>query len=374
MNFLESLMDRQNLHDQRPYRTAISRKVIVMRHQENLPDNPNRRVDFSRSQLKDIYLAGGCFWGVEAYMARVPGVADARSGYANGRTENPTYEDVCYRNTGHAETVRVSYDPARITLADLLRQFFSIIDPTTRNRQGNDVGSQYRTAIFYTDPGDHLMIHQVMQEEQKKYDRPIVTQVEPLRRFDLAEEYHQRYLEKNPNGYCHVSFATLPNARAILQHPIIDPSRYPKPPDALLKAHLPAQSYAVTQENATERPFTGKYWNHNDEGLYVDIVTGEPLFTSKDKFPSDCGWPSFSKPIDKSVIVEQVDKSFGMVRTEVRSRSGDSHLGHVFTDGPRDRGGLRYCINSASLRFIPKDDLDQEGYSAFKALFDKGET
>lgn len=343
-----------------------------MRHHEYLPANPNLLVDFSKSKLKEIYLAGGCFWGVEAYMARVPGVADVKVGYANGRTDNPTYEDVCYRNTGHAETAKVVYDPARITLADLLRQFFLIIDPTSRNRQGNDVGSQYRSAIFYIDPGDHLVIHQVIGEEQKKHDRPIVTQVELLRRFDLAEEYHQQYLEKNPEGYCHVSFETLPNARVALQHPTIDPVNYPKPPDAVLKKHLSAQEYSVTQENATERPFTGRYWNHSDEGIYVDVVTGEPLFTSKDKFQSDCGWPSFSKPIEKEVIVEQIDKTFGMERTEARSRSGDSHLGHVFTDGPRDKGGLRYCINSAALRFIPRADLEKEGYGAFRALFESG--
>lgn len=342
-----------------------------MNRKGNMPENPNTRIDYANSRLKDIYLAGGCFWGVEAYMARIPGVADVTVGYANGRTDHPTYEDVCHRNTGHAETARVFYDPALIPLADLLRQFFQIIDPTSRNRQGNDFGTQYRTAIFYTDPSDHPVIHQIIEEEQKKYDRPIVTQVEPLRRYDLAEEYHQDYLEKNPNGYCHVTFDTLPDPAKILLRPAVSPASYPKPPDAYLKKHLSREAYAVTQENATERPFTGKYWNHADEGLYVDIVTGEPLFTSMDKFPSDCGWPSFAKPVEKEVIVEKMDKTFGMVRTEVRSRSGDAHLGHVFTDGPKDRGGLRYCINSAALRFIPKADLEKEGYGAYLALFNK---
>ncbi len=340
-----------------------------MNRQSHLPENPNTRIDYSYSKLKDIYLAGGCFWGVEAYMARIPGVAEVSVGYANGRTENPTYEDVCYRNTGHAETARVVYDPARIALKDLLRHFFQIIDPTSRNRQGNDVGTQYRTAIYFTDPADHPVIRDVIAQEQKKHDRPVVTQVEPLRRYDLAEDYHQDYLEKNPNGYCHVSFATLPDVRQIQVKPGIDPSFYPKPPDAFLRKNLSDIAYAVTQENATERPFTGVYWNFADEGLYVDIVTGEPLFTSMDKFPSDCGWPSFAKPVDKAVVVEKLDKSYGMIRTEVRSRAGDAHLGHVFTDGPKDRGGLRYCINSAALRFIPKDDLEKEGYGAFLSLF-----
>lgn len=344
-----------------------------MNPRHSLPENPNLKLDFSSSQLKDIHLAGGCFWGVEAYMARVPGVAETSVGYANGRTENPTYEDVCRNNTGHAETVHVRYDPARISLADLLRQFFQIIDPTVRNRQGNDFGPQYRTAIFYTDPADQGVIQEVVAEEQKKYDRPIMTQVEPLRRYDLAEEYHQKYLEKNPGGYCHIGFDTLPAPKQPRQNPTINPDDYQKPPDAVLKARLPPESYAVTQEDATERPFTGRYWDSDEPGLYVDIATGEPLFTSMDKFHSECGWPSFCKPIDKKVIKEKLDRTFGMARTEVRSRAGDSHLGHVFTDGPRDKGGLRYCINSAALRFIPKDKLEAEGYGAFRHLFDEPE-
>ena len=361
-------MDTRNAKIDRAGRMLL--EGDMMRHHDNLPINPNLNINFKNSKLKEIYLAGGCFWGVEAYMARVPGVASVTVGYANGRTDNPSYEDVCYRNTGHAETVKVDYDPTRITLADLLRQFFKIIDPTSHNRQGNDVGSQYRSAIFYQEQADRLVIDQIVAEEQKKYDRPIVTQVEPLRRYDLAEDYHQQYLEKNPNGYCHISFDSLPSAATVLQHPTIDTASYIKPPDAFLKAHLPEQAYSVTQENATERPFTGRYWNSTEEGLYVDIVTGEPLFTSKDKFQSDCGWPSFSKPIEKTVVVEKIDKTFGMMRTEVRSRAGDSHLGHVFTDGPKDKGGLRYCINSAALRFIPKADLEKEGYGAFLAIFE----
>ena len=177
-----------------------------MKHNSILPINPNLDLDFSASELKEIYLAGGCFWGVEAYMARVPGVAETSVGYANGTTENPTYEAVCRGNTGHAETVHVRYDPKRLTLADLLRQFFQIIDPTVRNRQGNDFGSQYRTAIYYLDPVDVEVIRAVLAEEQQKYERPIVTEVEPLRSYTLAEEYHQKYLEQNQIGYGHISF------------------------------------------------------------------------------------------------------------------------------------------------------------------------
>ncbi|MCK9254080.1 MAG: peptide-methionine (R)-S-oxide reductase MsrB [Clostridiales bacterium] len=336
-------------------------------NKQALPDNPNRRIDYSNSRLADIWLAGGCFWGVQAYMARVPGVAETSVGYANGLTDNPSYEDVCRRNTGHAETVHVRYDPDRISLRDLLGYFFQIIDPTSLNRQGNDVGSQYRTGIYYLDQADLPAIQSVLAEEQKKYKRQIMTEVELLRRYDLAEAYHQDYLEKNPNGYCHVRFDSLDQAAAqtsILQ-PLIDPARFLRPSDAELRRRLTPEQYQVTQKNGTERPFTGIYWNHDRPGLYVDIVSGEPLFSSRDKFDAGCGWPSFSRPVDPQVVKELTDQSHGMVRTEVRSRSGDAHLGHVFTDGPTDRGGLRYCINSASLRFIPLADMEKEGYGAY---------
>jgi peptide methionine sulfoxide reductase msrA/msrB len=171
-----------------------------------LPDNPNLSIDYTGKPLKDIWLAGGCFWGVEAYMRRVPGVAATTVGYANGKTANPTYEEVCKRGTGHAETVHVQYDPERIALPALLKAFFFIIDPTSRNRQGNDQGSQYRSGIYYANPAEADAIREVVKTEQSKYGKPIVTEVEPLRRYDLAEEYHQAYLEKNPNGYCHIKF------------------------------------------------------------------------------------------------------------------------------------------------------------------------
>jgi peptide methionine sulfoxide reductase msrA/msrB len=326
-----------------------------------IPPNPNLSIDYSQSELQKIWLAGGCFWGVEAYMARIPGVADVVSGYANGNTENPSYEDVCYRGTGHAEAVEVSYDPAGISLEELLKQFFVIIDPTSLNRQGNDRGSQYRTGIYYKDEKDLAVINKVMTDMQKQYEKPIVTEAEKLVHFYPAEEYHQDYLEKNPNGYCHISFDTLP-ANILPPQLTVDPADYIKPDDDQLKAVLTSEQYRVTQENYTERPFSGVYDEHFEPGIYVDIVTGEPLFSSRDKYDAGCGWPSFTRPIVSDVIIEQMDRSHGMLRTEVRSRAGDSHLGHLFTDGPVQDGGLRYCINSASLRFVPLDEMENQGY------------
>lgn len=345
-----------------------------------LPDNPNANNNYEGKILKEIWLAGGCFWGVEAYMARINGVVDAISGYANGKTENPSYKDVCYGNTGHAETVHVFYDPETVNLKTILVFFFRIIDPTVLNRQGNDTGSQYRTGIYYRNSGDLEIIREVVKEEQNKYDKPIVTEILPLTGFYPAEDYHQNYLEKNPHGYCHVDFSTLnsepemgnhqesvPDASSTgkIQAPVSDTSLYVKPDDKTLKKTLTKVQYEVTRQNSTEPPFNNEYWNNNKPGLYVDIVTGEPLFSSKDKFDSGCGWPSFAKPIKPEVTVYKTDESFGMTRTEVRSRAGDSHLGHVFDDGPPSIGGKRYCINSASLRFIPLEDMEKENYSEF---------
>lgn len=308
---------------------------------------------------REIWLAGGCFWGVEEYFSRVDGVVDTSVGYANGNRENPSYHDIPY--TGHAETVHVVYDEDKIGLSDILKHFFRIIDPTSRNRQGYDVGTQYRSGIYYSEDKDREIIDRAVAEEQQKYKAPIVTEVKRLENYYLAEEYHQDYLKKNPNGYCHVDFSGL---KAVSQ-PKVDPALYDKPSGEELKKTLTDIQYSVTQENATERPFANEYWDNRKAGIYVDVVTGEPLFLSSDKYDSGCGWPSFTRPIDRAVIREKEDRSHFMIRTEVRSRVGDSHLGHVFNDGPKDKGGLRYCINSASLRFIPVERMEEEGYGEF---------
>lgn len=329
------------------------------------PANPNKNLTFDTNNLKEIYLAGGCFWGVEAYMSRVFGVYDVTSGYANGNTDNPTYEQVSREHTGHAETVHVLYDPERVDLQKLLSYYFNIIDPTVLNRQGNDRGEQYRTGIYFTSEEDEKVIDQVVSKEQERYDDPIVTEVEPLKNFTLAEEYHQDYLEKNPNGYCHVEFDSLKSQEIPA---LIDSAKYPKPSDKVLKQKLTDAQYKVTQGNSTEAAFSNEYWDTFDPGIYVDVATGEPLFSSADKYDSGCGWPSFTKPIEPEVIIEKKDTSFNMVRTEVRSRMGNSHLGHVFDDGPKDKGGLRYCINSAAIKFIPEADMDAAGYGYLKGI------
>lgn len=330
---------------------------------KQLPVNPNDKIDYTGVKLREIYFAGGCFWGVEAYMARVFGVASAVSGYANGRTENPKYEDLIYRFSGHAETVKVLYDPDRVSLNTLILYYFKIIDPTSLNRQGNDVGEQYRTGIYYTDAVDLNTIQRRIDVLQQSCQAPVLIEVKSLEHFYLAEDYHQQYLEKNPTGYCHINLFDV-------EEVLIDPDEYHLPTDQQLKEKLSDTAYQVIRHSATERPFTGTYSAESRAGIYVDIATGEPLFLSNDKFDAGCGWPSFSKPIAKEVINYLNDDSHNMSRVEVKSRTGDSHLGHVFNDGPDEFGGLRYCINSAALRFIAKADMAAEGYGHLIHLVD----
>ena len=307
----------------------------------------------SKQEQRIIYLAGGCFWGLEAYMERIQGVTDAVSGYANGKGDTTNYQ--LLHATDHAETVKVTYDPNKISLDKLLQYYFRVIDPTSINKQGNDRGRQYRTGIYYQNEQDKAVIEAALKTLQSKYQEPIQIEAEPLKNYVEAEEYHQDYLKKNPNGYCHIDIKKA-------DEPLIDDKKYPKPSDTELKQKLTALQYDVTQGKHTERSFSNEYWDNFAPGIYVDITTGEPLFSSKDKFESGCGWPSFTKPIAAEVAEYQRDNSFNMTRIEVLSRSGHAHLGHVFDDGPRDKGGLRYCINSASIKFIPLDEMEKQGY------------
>jgi methionine-R-sulfoxide reductase/methionine-S-sulfoxide reductase len=314
----------------------------------------------------EIYLAGGCFWGTEHFIKQINGVTNTEVGYANGKTENPTYEEVNKKNTGHAETVKVTYNPQIISLKTLLDLYFLTIDPTSLNKQGGDRGTQYRTGIYYSNANDLLVIQEEISSLSMKYLQPIVIEVKPLENYYSAENYHQDFLDKNTGGYCHIEPELFDLARNANKNPT-----YKKPDDEMLKSRLTDMQYKVTQQNATEPAFRNEYYSEFREGIYVDVTTGEPLFVSTDKFESGCGWPTFSKPIDEKMIVEKVDNSFGMKRTEVRSATGNAHLGHVFNDGPKSKGGLRYCINSASLRFIPKDKMEAEGYGKYLYLFNK---
>lgn len=302
---------------------------------------------------KEIYLAGGCFWGTEALMGALPGVLETEVGYANGTLEAPTYKQVCRGDTGHAETVRVRYDPARTSLTTLLGWYFRSIDAMSVERQGGDVGNQYRTGVYYTDAADRDEIEAVFCQVQAGLPGPMAVELAPLSCFYPAEPYHQDYLDKNPGGYCHVPLELLAQARqagsGILPHYAMGDT-----------AALSPMARAVLFEADTEPPFSHPLWNQFPAGIYVDAATGEPLFAARDKFYSGCGWPSFSRPISPEVVTEHLDTSYGMERTEVRSRSGNLHLGHVF-DEP---AGRRYCINGSALRFIPKDEMEAAGYGA----------
>ncbi len=323
-----------------------------------------KRSAASNGQTREIYFAGGCFWGTEHYFKQIRGVVATEVGYANGNLAKPSYEQVSAGNTGFVEAVKVHYDPEIIDLKLLIDLYFKTIDPTSLDKQGNDIGTQYRTGIYFTKKEDEVTIREEIEQLAKNYSAKLVVEIGPLRNFYAAENYHQNYLAKNPQGYCHIPADLFEKARQANPQP----TKYRKVDKKILKKELTPLQYDVTQNNATERAFDNAYWNEFREGIYVDITTGEPLFISTDKFESDCGWPSFSKPISDRLIAEKKDNSFGMNRTEVRSKTGDAHLGHVFNDGPTEQGGLRYCINSASLRFIPKDQMKAQGYERFIPL------
>lgn len=317
--------------------------------------------------MKTIYLAGGCFWGIQHLFSLVPGVSETTAGYANSITAAPSYREVCTGKTDAAETVKIDYDPDCVSLEELIELYLQAVDPTTLNRQGNDVGTQYRTGIYYTDPTDAPTVKTIMDKLNTSLGGKLAIEYGKLKNFYPAEEYHQDYLAKNPGGYCHVNPTLFKKARTIGKQcdKTSASQRFVRPDDETLRQRLTPLQWMVTQNAATERPFSNEYDNEFRKGIYVDITTGEPLFASTDKYNSGCGWPAFTRPIADGLIAETTDRSHGMVRTEVRAAHSGSHLGHVFPDGPADKGGLHYCINSASLRFIPLERMETEGYGDY---------
>jgi peptide methionine sulfoxide reductase msrA/msrB len=321
-------------------------------------------VHADRNRYEVATFAGGCFWCMVTPFEEWPGIIRVVSGYTGGHQKAPTYEEVCSETTGHAEAVQITFDPELMSYEKLLDIFWQQIDPTDEGGQFHDRGSSYRTSIFYANDEQRRKAEQSKQELERsgRFDRPIVTPIVPLKEFYPAEDYHQDYHKKNPLRYKMYRKGSGRD-RFIAAHWNTEKDK------EKLRGKLTPLQFEVTQNNATEPPFRNEFWDHHGEGIYVDIVSGEPLFSSLDKFDSDCGWPSFTKSIDKGTVAEKDDFTHNMIRTEVRSREADSHLGHVFPDGPGPEG-LRYCINSAALRFVPKEDLEREGYGRYTKLFE----
>lgn len=320
--------------------------------------------DHTQPSLEKATFAGGCFWCMVTPFEELPGIRSIVSGYTGGHTEHPTYEEVCTDRTGHAEAVQITFDPAVFPYKKLLELFWQQIDPTDPGGQFYDRGSSYRTAIFYHNEKQREEAEESKRQLERsgRFDKPIATEIVPASAFYPAEEHHQDYHRKQPAHYKRYRTGSGRDAFIAKHWSVSERDK------ARLKEELTPMQFHVTQNNGTEPPFQNEFWNHTGDGIYVDIVSGEPLFSSRDKYDAGCGWPSFTRPLRSYHIEEKLDLSHGMVRTEVRSRYGDSHLGHVFDDGPGPNG-LRYCINSAALRFIPKEKLEEEGYGEYADLF-----